>query len=83
MTKTPPTFLKVYVIPVLLLNLAVGGWDVVAAHSAQGVLIYFGYAVIVTVSLYLYLLYLGRYLSSSHPETRGHQEQEHKQRSGE
>ena len=59
MTKKP-TFLKVYVIPVLLLNLAVGAWSVIATHSAPGAL---GYAVIVTVSLYLYLLYLGRYLS--------------------
>lgn len=63
MTKTPPTFLKVFVIPVLLINLAVGGWSFVAVHSAYGVLIYLGYAVIVTVSLYLYLRYLGRYLS--------------------
>ena len=63
MTKTPPTFLKVFVIPVLLINLAVGGWSFVAIHSTSGVLIYLGYAVIVTVSLYLYLRYLGRYLS--------------------
>jgi hypothetical protein len=60
--KDSPTFLKVYVIPVLLLNLAVGGWSVVATH-VTGVLIYLGYAVIITVGLYLYLLYLGRYLS--------------------
>jgi hypothetical protein len=60
--KKGPTFLKVYVIPVLLLNLAVGGWSVVAAHSAPGLLIYLGYAVIATISLYLYLLYLSRYL---------------------
>jgi len=57
-----PTFLKVYVIPVLLLNLAVGGWSVIAAHLAIGALIYLGYAVIITVSLYVYLLYLSRYL---------------------
>ena len=62
MFKKGPTFLKVYVIPVLLLNLAVGGWSVIAAHSAYGVLIYLGYAVIGTVSLYVYLLYLSRYL---------------------
>lgn len=62
MFKKGPTFLKVYVIPVLLLNLAVGGWSVVVAHSAHEVLIYLGYVVIVTVSLYLYLLYLSRYL---------------------
>jgi len=61
-SKKGPTFLKVYVIPVLLLNLAVGGWSVVVAHSAHGMLIYLGYAVIVTISLYLYLLYLSRYL---------------------
>jgi len=60
--KKGPTFLKVYVIPVLLLNLAVGGWGVIAAHLANGALIYLGYAVIVTVSLYVYLLYLSRYL---------------------
>jgi len=54
--------MKVYVIPVLLLNLAVGGWSAVATH-VTGVLIYLGYAVIITVGLYLYLLYLGRYLS--------------------
>ena len=61
MFKKGPTFLKVYVIPVLLLNLAVGGWGVIATHKAQGMMISLGYAV--TVSLYLYLLYLGRYLS--------------------
>jgi len=54
--------MKVYVIPVLLLNLAVGGWSVIAAHLAIGALIYLGYAVIITVSLYVYLLYLSRYL---------------------
>jgi len=58
-----PTLLKVYIIPVLLLNIALGGWSVVAAHATQGVLIYLGYAVIVTVGLYLYLVYLSRYLS--------------------
>ena len=63
MTKNPPTFLKVYIIPMLLLNLVVGGWSIVAAYAAFGVLIYLGYAVIVTVSLYLYLLYLSRYFS--------------------
>ena len=57
-----PTFLKVYVIPLLLLNLAFVGWDVVAAHGAPGLSTYLGYAVIVTVSLYLYLVYLDRYL---------------------
>ncbi|HEX6551542.1 MAG TPA: hypothetical protein VF026_02185 [Ktedonobacteraceae bacterium] len=62
MFKKGPTFLKVYVIPVLLLNLAVVGWGVIATHLAIGALIYLGYAVIVTVSLYVYLLYLSRYL---------------------
>src|SRR5438876_8088987 len=57
-----PTFLKVYVIPVLLLNLAFVGWDVVAAQRAPDVSIYLGYAVIVMVGLYLYLVYLNRYL---------------------
>ena len=57
-----PTFLKVYTFPALLLNLALLGWGVISAHIAQGWLIYLGYAVIVTVSLYLYLVYLNRYL---------------------
>jgi hypothetical protein len=61
-TNKPPTFLKTYVIPVILLNLIVGSWSVIAMHSAHGILIPIGYAVIVTVSLYLYLRYLGRYL---------------------
>ena len=58
-----PTFLKVYAFPVLLLNLALLGWDVIAANMAQGWSIYLGYAVIITVSLYLYLVYLDRYLN--------------------
>ncbi len=62
MSKKEPTFLKVYVIPVLLLNLAVAIWSLVGAHAVQGLSIYLGYAVIVTVGLYLYLAYLGRYL---------------------
>jgi hypothetical protein len=62
MSKKGPTFLKVYVIPVLLLNIAVGGWSVVAVHAAPGVSSYLGYAVIVTLGLYLYLVYLDRYL---------------------
>ena len=57
-----PTFLKVYVIPVLLLNLAFIGWDVVAAQVAPGLSTSLGYAVILTGSLYLYLVYLDRYL---------------------
>jgi hypothetical protein len=63
--KTPPTFLEVYVIPVLLLNLVVGGWSVLAAHGAPGVVISLGYVVIVAVSLYL--LYLDRYISQCRP----------------
>ena len=62
MYKKGPTLLKVYVIPVLLLNIVFVGWDVVAANSAHSLLIYLGYAAIVTLSLYLYLMYLDRYL---------------------
>jgi hypothetical protein len=62
----------VYVVPVLLLNLAFAGWDIVAANAAHGWSIYLGYAVIVTVSLRLYLRYLDRYLhySNSEPSIR-------------
>ncbi len=62
-TKKGPTFLKVYAFPVLLLNLVLLGWDVISANMAQGWSIYLGYAVIITVSLYLYLVYLDRYLN--------------------
>ncbi len=62
MSKKGPTFLKVYVIPVLLLNIVVGGWSILAVHAALGVSSYLGYAVIVTLGLYLYLVYLDRYL---------------------
>jgi hypothetical protein len=67
-----PTFLRVYVVPVLLLNLAFVGWDIVVANAAHGWSIYLGYAVIVTVSLRLYLRYLDRYLhySNSYPSIR-------------
>jgi hypothetical protein len=58
MSRKEPNFLRVYIIPVLLLNIVLGVWSVVVTH---GLSIYLGYAVIVTVSLYLYLLYLGRY----------------------
>jgi len=61
-SKKGPTFLKVYIIPVLLLNIALVVWDIVAANVAPSFSIYFGYAAIVTVSLYLYLMYLDRYL---------------------
>jgi hypothetical protein len=63
MAKNAPTFLKVYVIPVLLLNVVIGGWSILATHGAPGVVISLGDVVIVTVSLYLYLLYLDRYIS--------------------
>ena len=59
--KKGPTFLNVYAIPVLLLNLALLGWDVISVNIAQGWSIYLGYAVMITVSLYLYLAYLDRY----------------------
>ncbi len=62
MSKKGPTFLKVYLIPVLLLNLILVGWDMVAVNLANRLSIYLGYAVIVTVGLYLYLMYLNRYL---------------------
>jgi len=52
----------VYVIPVLLLNLIVIGWSVITAYTTYGWLSYLGYAVIVTVGLYLYLIYLDGYL---------------------
>ena len=58
-----PTFLKVYAFPVLLLNLALLGWDVISVNIVQGWFVYLGYAVIVSVSLYLYLGYLNRYLN--------------------
>jgi hypothetical protein len=71
-----PTLLRVYVVPVLLLNLAFVGWDSVVAHAAHGWSIYLGYAVIVTVSLRLYLGYLDRYLhySNSYPSRRSQRE---------
>ncbi len=55
-----PTFLRVYAIPVIL-----AGWDIVAASTAHDWSIYLGYAVIVTISLRLYLGYLDRYYSNS------------------
>jgi hypothetical protein len=57
-----PTLLKVYIIPVLLLNIAVGSWGIMAARALHGLPLYLGYVLIVTVGLYLYLLYLGRYI---------------------
>src|SRR6266705_258763 len=58
-----PTFLKVYAIPVLLLNLALLAWDAISVNVVHGWSIYLGYAVIVTVSLHLYLAYLDHYLN--------------------
>ena len=63
-TKKGPTFLNVYAIPVLLLNLALLGWDVISAHITQGWSVFFGYALIITVSLYLYLAYLDHHFNS-------------------
>ena len=57
-----PSFLKTYVIPVLLLNLAIGGWTLGALHVVQGVMVSLGYALIITVGLRLYLAYLDHYL---------------------
>ncbi len=62
-TEKGPTFLKMYGIPVLLLNLAVGGWTLVASHIAQGGMVYLGYALILSVGVRLYLAYLDHYLS--------------------
>ncbi|HEY5002486.1 MAG TPA: hypothetical protein VII61_05000 [Ktedonobacteraceae bacterium] len=62
MSKKSPTLLKVYIIPVLLLNIALLSWNFLSTYSMRGVPAYLGYLVIVTVSLYLYLMYLGRYL---------------------
>jgi hypothetical protein len=62
MLKKGPTFLKIYVIPVLTLSIVLGGWDVIAANLVHSLWTYFGYVVIVAVSLYLYLAYLDRYL---------------------
>jgi hypothetical protein len=58
-----------YRTPVPLLNLALAGWDIVAANTAHSWLIYLGYAVIVTISLRLYLGYLDRYLHYSNSQS--------------
>jgi hypothetical protein len=63
MYKKVPTFLKVYAMPVLLLNLALLSWDIISVNVIHGWLVYLGYAVIVTVSLRLYLMYLDHYLN--------------------
>ena len=54
--------LKVYVLPVLLLNSVLVAWNFLTTYSVHGIPTYLGYIVIVTISLYLYLMYLGRYL---------------------
>jgi hypothetical protein len=61
-TEKGPSFLNVYVIPVFLLNLAVGGWTLVASHLVQGVMVSLGDALIITVGLRLYLVYLDHFL---------------------
>jgi hypothetical protein len=53
-----PTFLNAYVIPVLVLNLAVGVWTLIATHVVGGVMVYLGYALIITVGLRQFLAYL-------------------------
>lgn len=58
-----PTFLKVYVIPALLLNVVLASWDIASPHITNGGMIDLGYAVIVSIGLYLYLAYLDHYLS--------------------
>jgi hypothetical protein len=62
--KKGPTFLKVYAVPVVLLNLTLLGWNLISAHIAQGWSVYFGYALIITVSLYIYLAYLDHSFNS-------------------
>lgn len=62
--KKGPTFLKVYAVPVVLLNLTLLGWYVISAHIAHGWSVYFGYALIITVSLYIYLAFLDHSFNS-------------------
>lgn len=62
MFKKGPTFLRIYVLPVLLFNLAFVGWSIVVARATLGWWSAFGYAMIVTVGLYVFLAYLNRYL---------------------
>jgi len=58
MAEKGPTFLNAFVIPALVLNLAVGGWTLVATHLVGGVMVYLGYVLIITVGLRLFLAYL-------------------------
>ena len=52
----------VYAVPVLLFNLLFAVWGVFMAHAAYGWVSFMGYALIITVGLYVYLRYLDRYL---------------------
>ncbi len=61
MSRKGPTFIKVYIIPVLLLNFLICGWTILALHVIQGLMVYLGYGVIITVGLRLYLAYLDSY----------------------
>ena len=58
-----PSFLKAYIMPVLLLNFALLNWAIISVHVVHGWSIYLGYAVIVTVGLRLYLACLDHYLN--------------------
>jgi len=58
-----PSALKAYVMPVLLLNFVLFSWAIISVHVVHGWSIYLGYAVIVTLSLRLYLAYLDHYLN--------------------
>src|SRR2546430_15346467 len=61
-----PTFLKMYLIPMLLLNLNVVGWTLVTRNIvAQGIMVSLGYALLVAVDLRLYLVYLDHSLFSA------------------
>ena len=53
-----PTFLNAYVIPVLVLSLAVCVWTLIATHFTGGAMVYLGYILIITVGLRLFLAYL-------------------------
>jgi len=64
-TEKGPSFLKTYVIPVLLLTLAVVGWTLVTRYVVLGLMAYLGYALIVAVGLRLYLACLDHYLLSA------------------
>jgi hypothetical protein len=76
MSRKGPTFMKVYVVPVLLFNFLIGGWTILALHVIHGIMVYLGYGVIITVGLRLYLAYLDGYDSCSTPRqnSRGREE---------